>query len=554
MIKSLLGATSAFALLSATPALAQHSGHGGMTMPMPAKKKPAAKKPAPKKKVVANKPVAKKAPVRTVRKVPAKPATPAPVDHSTMDHSQMDHGSAPTPTSPAAPAPVDHSTMDHSQINHAPAATPTTPAPVDHSQMNHGVAPPAAAPAVDHAAMGHGADAGHANMRGALGNYPATREASGTAWQPDSSEHSGWMMKSGDWDLMVHGNLDLIADTQSGRRGDDKIFAAGMLMGMATRQFANGNVLQFRGMVSPDPLMGKSGYPLLLASGETANGTDRLIDRQHPHDFFMELAGSYSVKLADKASAFLYAGLPGEPAFGPPAFMHRQSISSSPEAPISHHWLDSTHITFGVVTGGLVLDRVKIEASRFNGREPDEKRWNIETGPLDSTSVRLSWNPTATLSLQGSWAHLEEPEQLEPGINQRRWSASAHYTRPMPNGWWATSLAWGRKSLLGEDYDAFALESSIKYQDWTLFGRGEVTENNELVELHDEEEGEDHHGEAFTVGKVSLGLVRDFRIAEHLKLGVGGLYSLNFVPRGLRHEYGGRNPHGAMGFVRLKIE
>ena len=536
VIKTLLGATSALALLSATPAIAQHSGHGGMNMPMPAKKKPAAKKPAPKKKVVAKKPVAKKAPVRTVRKTPAKPPAaaqaPAPVDHSTMDHSQM---AAPLPAPPlVTPAPV-------------------TPAPVDHSQMNHGATPPAAAPAVDHAAMGHGTEGGHANMRGALGNYPATREASGTAWQPDSSEHEGWMMKSGDWDFMVHGNLDLIADTQSGRRGDDKLFAAGMLMGMATRQFDNGNTLQFRGMVSPDPLMGKSGYPLLLASGETANGTDRLIDRQHPHDFFMELSGSYSVKLADKASAFLYAGLPGEPAFGPPPFMHRQSISSSPEAPISHHWLDSTHITFGVVTGGLVLDRVKLEASRFNGREPDQHRWNIETAPLDSTALRLSWNPTDTLSIQGSWAHLEEPEQLEPGIDQRRWSASAHYTRPMANGWWATSLAWGRKSLLGEDYDAFALESSVKYKDWTLFGRGEITENNELVELHDEEEGEDH-GEAFTVGKVSLGLVRDFKLAEHLALGVGGLYSLNFVPKGLRDEYGGRNPHGAMGFVRLKIQ
>ncbi|MEO8142133.1 MAG: hypothetical protein ABI617_05700 [Sphingomicrobium sp.] len=536
MIKMFLGATSGLALLSATaPAIAQHSGHGGMTMPMPATE-PAAKKPAAKKKVVAKKPVAKKSSARSVRMTPAMPpaaATPPDaVDHSTMDHGQMNH---------AAPAPV--------------SSTPVAPVPVDHSQMNHGPVAAAAVPAVDHAAMGHGAAGGHADMRSALGNYRATRIASGTAWQPDSSEHSGWMMNSGDWDFMVHGNLDLIADTQSGRRGDDKIFAAGMLMGMATRQFANGNALQFRGMISPDPLMGKSGYPLLLASGETANGTDRLIDRQHPHDFFMELSASYSVKLADKASAFVYAGLPGEPAFGPPAFMHRQSISASPEAPITHHWLDSTHITFGVVTAGLVVDRFKVEASRFNGREPDEKRWDIETGPLDSSSLRVSWNPTANLSLQGSWAHLAEPEQLEPGINQRRWSASAHYTRPMTNGWWATTLAWGRKSLLGEDYDAFALESSIKRGQWTVFGRGEIAENNELLPIdEEEEEGGDHHGEAFTVAKVSLGIVRDFKVAEHLALGVGGLYSLNFVPKGLKDEYGGRNPHGAMGFVRLKIQ
>lgn len=547
VIKMLLGATSGLALLSAaTPATAQHSGHGGMTMPMPAKK-PAAKKPAPKKKIVAKKSVATKAPLRVVRKAPAKPAAvaaaPAPVDHSAMDHSQMNHAPAPAPTPVGpAPAPVDHSQMKHGPAQDVPDdLTPVKQAPVDHAAMGHG--------GVDQ----HGGS--HASMRGALGNYPASRDASGTTWQPDSGEHSGWMIKSGDWDLMIHANLDLVADTQSGRRGDDKIFAAGMVMGMATRHFSNGNALQFRGMVSPDPLMGKSGYPLLLASGETANGTDRLIDRQHPHDFFMELSGSYSVKLAERASAFVYAGLPGAPAFGPPPFMHRQSISTSPEAPISHHWLDSTHIAFGVVTGGLVFDRVKLEASRFNGREPDEKRWNIETAPLDSTAVRLSWNPTDNLSLQGSWAHLEEPEQLEPGIDQRRWSASAHYTRQMANGWWATTVAWGRKSLLGEDYDAFAAESSIKYRDWTVFARGEITENNELVEEEHDEEGEgEHHAEAFTVGKVSLGLVRDFKVAEHLAIGVGALYSLNFVPKGLKDEYGGRNPHGAMGFVRLKIQ
>ena len=110
---------------------------------------------------------------------------------------------------------------------------------------------------------------------------------------------------------------------------------------------------------------------------------DRLIDRQHPHDFFMELSASVSQNIGPKSSVFLYAGLPGEPAFGPPAFMHRVAIMDSPEAPISHHWLDSTHISFGVVTAGLVLDRVKLEVSRFNGREPDQHRWNIETGPLE---------------------------------------------------------------------------------------------------------------------------------------------------------------------------
>jgi hypothetical protein len=402
-------------------------------------------------------------------------------------------------------------------------------------------------PADPHAGHDMSAMESHA-MTGALGTYPMAREASGTAWQPDSSAHGGIHLASGDWSFMLHSQLDLVHSWQEAPRGDSKTFVAGMVMGMARRPVGDGT-LQFKAMVSPDPLMGKSGYPLLLASGETANGHDPLIDRQHPHDFFMELSASLSQNIGEKTSLFIYGGLPGEPAFGPPAFMHRQSISTSPEAPISHHWLDSTHITFGVLTAGLVHDNFKIEVSRFNGREPDEHRWDIETGPLDSTSVRLSWNPTADLSLQGSWAHLESPEQLEPGVNQRRWSASGTWTRPLADGWWSTTLAWGRKGVEGKSYDAFALESSLNWKDWTLFGRGEMTENNELIDHHDD----GHHGEASRVGKISLGLVRDFAVAKNLKIGLGGLYAFNFVPESLENAYGG-DPQGAMAFVRLKVD
>jgi hypothetical protein len=357
----------------------------------------------------------------------------------------------------------------------------------------------------------------------------------------------GLHVMSGDWTLMAHGVLTLVYDQQGGLRGDDKTFASGMLMGMARRPLGNGT-LQFKAMLSPDPIMGKSGYPLLLASGETANGRDRLIDRQHPHDFFMELSASLSQNIGPKGSVFLYAGLPGEPAFGPPAFMHREAILDSPEAPISHHWLDSTHISFGVLTGGIVLDRIKLEVSRFNGREPDQHRWNIETRPLDSSSVRVSWNLTRTLSLQGSWGHFTDPEQLEPGVDQKRWSASALYANEIAPGWkLAGTLAWGRKTIDDHKDDAYVAEASLKHSGWTLFGRGEITENRELVE--DPEE----HGPAFRVGKVSLGVIRDFRVADHLSLGAGGLFSVNFVPDALAPLYGGHNPSGAMGFVRLKL-
>ncbi len=159
-----------------------------------------------------------------------------------------------------------------------------------------------------------------------------------------------------------------------------------MAMALAQRNVGSGgDTWQVRAMLSPDPFMGKRGYPLLLASGETADGVTPLVDRQHPHDLFMELSSTYTHRLAPQTSVFLYGGLPGEPAFGPPAFMHRLSILDSPEAPISHHWLDSTHITFGVLTAGLVHGDWKVEASRFHGREPDEHRYDIETGALDST-------------------------------------------------------------------------------------------------------------------------------------------------------------------------
>jgi hypothetical protein len=450
-------------------------------------------------------------------------ATPAVAQHQHMPGMQM-----PAPQPPAAQPPPQpesgHPAMDHSQIDHSAAGHET-------AQAGHEMP----------AARG-----GH-ELSGALGPYPMARESSGTAWQPDTSEHEGLHVMRGEWTLMAHGVLNLVYDHQSSRRGDDQAFASGMLMGMARRPLGDGT-LQLKAMVSPDPLMGARGYPLLLASGETANGRDRLIDRQHPHDFFMELAASVSQNVGANGSLFLYAGLPGEPAFGPPAFMHREAIMDSPEAPISHHWLDSTHISFGVLTAGVVLDRVKLEVSRFNGREPDQHRWNIETGPLDSTAVRLSWNPTPELALQGSWGHFTNPEQLEPGVDQKRWSASLLYAREIAPGWkLAGTLAWGRKSAGHHSDDAFAAEASLKHAGWTLFGRGELTENRELVDLQE-------HGQAFRVGKVSLGAVRDFRIADQLSLGAGGLFAVNFVPAGLTPLYGADNPTGAMAFVRLKLD
>lgn len=442
----------------------------------------------------------------------------------------------------ATPALAQHDGHDQHQGHTMPGMPPAPPA---------ASSVPAPAPAPDHSqhpghdmqAMPAGASARPHAMTGALGAYPAAREASGTAWQPDSSSHGGVHLMAGDWMLMGHANLNLVYDWQEGPRGDERVFASGMLMGMARRDLGPGT-LQFRAMLSPDPLMGRRGYPLLLASGETADGVTQLVDRQHPHDFFMELSASYAVPLGPNASAFLYAGLPGEPAFGPPAFMHRMAIADSPEAPITHHWLDSTHITFGVVTAGLIVGAVKLEASRFNGREPDERRWNIETGPLDSTALRLSWNPMPELSLQASWAHLVSPEQLEPHENSNRWSASALWTRRLgTDNWVSATLAWGNR----DGAEAFAAEAGLGLGLWTLYARAEYAQNNEL------DPAAGHHGPIRNVGKASLGTIRDFRVAPRVRLGLGAQVTQNFVPAALAPLYAG-DPQGAMAFIRLKID
>src|SRR5579872_1256355 len=188
-------------------------------------------------------------------------------------------------------------------------------------------------------------------MPGALGNSPMSREASGTSWQPDASPMDGIMSMDGGWMTMVHGYVNQVYNHQGGPRGATENFSNSMLMLMANRRWGQ-DTLGLRSMLSLDPLMGKDGYPLLLQTGETADGVHPLVDRQHAHDLFMELSASWSHALDPSDSFFLYAGLPGEPALGPPAFMHRASGMDDPAAPIAHHWLDSTHIASGVVTAG----------------------------------------------------------------------------------------------------------------------------------------------------------------------------------------------------------
>jgi hypothetical protein len=390
---------------------------------------------------------------------------------------------------------------------------------------------------------------GTMKMTGALGPYAMSREASGTSWQPESTPHQGLHFTAGDWMLMAHGYVDGIYDMQGGPRGGDKSFSSSMAMLMGQRPLGDEGTLALRSMISLEPLMGANGYPLLFATGETANGRTPLVDRQHPHNLFMELSATYSLKLSDDSATFLYAGLPGEPALGPPAFMHRASGMDNPEAPITHHWLDSTHITNGVVTAGYVQDRWKIEASAFNGREPDQYRYDINSPTLDSVSAQLSFNPTPNWSLQASWGYLKSPEQLTPTVHENRVTASASYNLPFDDNEWATTLAWGRKmNNPGHTLDGFLLESEvILAKTNTVFTRIERADEDELFEAPSPLAGQVSSPMEFTVG-----YIRDFELADHVTFGIGGLISRYAYPDRLNSAYGS-DPTSGMVFVRIKL-
>ena len=413
--------------------------------------------------------------------------------------------------------------------------------------------PPRHSHSMDHAAMHGGMDMdvhmGEHAMHGMYGPYPMTREASGTAWQPDAARHQGIHAARGPWTLMLHGYADAVYDDQGGARGDQKLLSDNMGMAMASRALGPGT-LGLRAMMSLEPsTIGAEGYPLLLQTGETADGVTPLIDRQHPHDLFMELAGSFSVASGDR-SVFLYGGLPGEPALGPPAFMHRFSGSGIPAAPITHHWLDSSHITYGVLTAGVVAGRAKLEASAFRGREPDEHRWDIEAPKLDSYAMRLSVNPTDHWALQLSGGRLHGPEQLEPGVDQDRWTASAIADGTWGEaGHWQGMLAWGQdRNRPGRTLNAYTAEAALELGGrHTVFARAEQVEKDELFVAPDP-----LAGRAFAVGEVTAGYRFDILRAEHAVVGLGAAGTLSRIPADLVPAYGD-HPVAALIYLRAAV-
>jgi hypothetical protein len=374
---------------------------------------------------------------------------------------------------------------------------------------------------------------------------PSPHAGSGTAWQPASVPARLWMTSHGAWDLMAHGVLFLTYNQQGGPRGAGKAESVNYLMLMEQHRLGPGTIL-FREMFSAESLTSPHpGFPLLFQTGETYHG-QALVDHQHPHNVFAELSLLYTVPLSEKVSWLFYGGPAAEPALGPVTYIHRESAAENPAAPLSHHLQDSTHTSFGVVTTGFIMDRFKFEASAFNGREPDEDRWDIQLAPLDSWSFRVSAAPTRNWTAQYSLGRLEHPEALEPG-SERRQTASLEYNRPFAEGNWATSVIWGRKRKLVDDsvQNSYLLESTVNFHRRNYgYTRLELVDKDELFP-----KALTHP--SFRIGEYTFGGVRDLVHNQRWQLGLGADVTFYSKPAVLDPIYG-NSPVSFHVFLRVR--
>ncbi len=373
-------------------------------------------------------------------------------------------------------------------------------------------------------------------------SLPMNRNGSGTSWVPDNSPMYMIMkhdMQGGMW--MFHGGFFFRYNTQQltdkTSRSGSKFDAPNWLMAMYNRPVGKNGLFTFKSMLSLDPFtVGKNGYPLLFQSGEAFKG-EPLVDRQHPHDLFAELSLGYSQRLGKDIDIYGYFGYPGEPALGPPAFMHRISAMNDPDAPIGHHWQDATHITFGVATAGIRLNKFKIELSSFNGKEPDEHRYDFDAMQFNSYSYRISYNPANAWSLQFSQGYLKSPERLHSEENIWRYTASALYSSPvsLEGRYFNAALVWGMNDA-GHHHKEHSvlLEATNQFQKLAIYSRYEfVQKGSEELNL------EQAYGDKiFNIHKITVGTNRKLFGIGVIDV-VGGVQtSLNLPPQSLKVLYG----------------
>jgi hypothetical protein len=377
---------------------------------------------------------------------------------------------------------------------------------------------------------------------------------SGTSAEPNSTRIPMLMTMQGKWMLMFHGDAFLNDIQQSGARGADKIFSTNWFMPMAQRELGPGT-FTVRTMLSLEPAtVTHRRYPELFQQGETAFGKP-IVDGQHPHDFIMEIAALYDLKLGANTLLSFYVAPVGDPAMGPTAYAHRASASEDPIAPLGHHLEDSTHISDDVVTVGFTHKIIRVEASGFHGREPDEYRWDIDSGKIDSWSTRLTAQPGQNWSAQYSFAHLTSPEALRPTEDLERMTASLMYNRAFARGNWASTLVWGRNHGVqsGLVWNGFLAESTVRFADCNyVWGRIESADRTSELLLAGQPEPP-NFAESI-IGRVqayTAGYARDLDLIPHLATGLGAQVMLYSTPAPLQQLYGS-HPVGAVLFLRVR--
>jgi hypothetical protein len=385
-------------------------------------------------------------------------------------------------------------------------------------------------------------------------NLPMTRNGSGTSWLPDNSPMYGYMFHAGKWMYMLHGDIYLRYNKQDlfnkGSRGGYKFDAPNMLMFMGQREVGGRGLFHFNTMLSLEPFtVGSEGYPLLFQTGETYKNQP-LVDRQHPHDLFGELSVSYAYALSKNSDVFLYVGYPGEPALGPAVYLHRPSGFFNPDAPLTHHWADATHITFGVATLGYRFGNFKIEASSFTGREPDEDRYNFDKPKFDSWSGRLSFNPNKQWALQVSHGFIKSPESLHPEEDINRTTASATFSvRGRGEEFINATAVWGLNKIKGHDAEnGVLLEAARSVQRTTVYGRYEwVQKSVEELALSEAVYG---HDVAFPVHAFTAGASYDVLTLGKTKFALGTQISVYHTADELRSLYS-ENPLAGEIYLRI---
>ncbi len=380
------------------------------------------------------------------------------------------------------------------------------------------------------------------------------RDGSGSSWVPDETPMYAYMIHGKKWMTMIHGSIFLRYNKQdlfnSGSRGGSKVDAPNWFMVMTQRPVGKNGLFSVNTMFSLDPLLvGPGGYPLLYQTGESYKGK-KLVDTQHPHDLFAELSVNYTQRIAKDADISLSAGYPGEPALGPPVFMHRLSAMNDPDAPLTHHYADATHITFGSTTLGFRYKDIKLEGSIFTGREPDEFRYNFDPAKFDSYSLRLSYNPSKEWALQVSNGWIHSPESIEPQQNVDRFTASAIYTKMLDDdSYIATTLVYGQNHFSdnGKTLPSMLLESSWQMHKTAVYGRYEyVQKDADELDLTDTYPLNPN----FTINALTLGVNRMLATIAKTNLTVGLQSTLNVSPSELKTLYGSA-PLGFEVYLRI---